>query len=83
MLNIMIIERIGNSIVFTSKSDKKQYIYPLNNIVLFASDGSDFVTVKTKGNDKILLQFPYYKCENIVATGATDLMQQISHLSNN
>ena len=76
----MTIDKINNSIIF-NKDDIK-YVYPINTIMLIANDNSDVINVRLRASRKNVLTFSYKDVENLSASSANDMLEQISLLSN-
>lgn len=76
----MTIEKFNNSIVFDKNGIK--YIYPINTILLISNDNDNIINVRLKASRKNVLTFSYKDIENLSASSANDMLEQISLLSN-
>lgn len=76
----MTIDKINNSIVFDKNGIK--YIYPINTILLISNDNDNIINVRLKASRKNVLTFSYKDVENLSASSANDMLEQISLLSN-
>jgi hypothetical protein len=76
----MTIDKFNNSIVFDK--DGIKYIYPINTILLISNDNDNIINVRLKASRKNVLTFSYKDVENLSASSANDMLEQISLLSN-
>lgn len=76
----MIIEKLKNSIVFNK--DGVKYVYPLNAVFLIANDNSDIIVVRLRASRKNVLSFNWIEVNNVIANSPTEMLEQISLLSN-
>lgn len=76
----MTIDKLNNSIVFDK--DGIKYIYPINTILLISNDNDNIINVRLKASRKNVLTFSYKDVENLSASSANDMLEQISLLSN-
>ena len=76
----MTIDKFNNSIVFDKNGIK--YIYPINTILLISNDNDNIINVRLKASRKNVLTFSYKDVENLSASSANDMLEQISLLSN-
>lgn len=76
----MTIDKLNNSIVFDK--DGIKYIYPINTILLISNDNDNIINVRLKASRKNVLTFSYKDIENLSASSANDMLEQISLLSN-
>lgn len=74
----MTIDKLNNSIVFDK--DGIKYIYPINTILLISND--NIINVRLRASRKNVLTFSYKDVENLSASSANDMLEQISLLSN-
>lgn len=76
----MTIDKLNNSIVFDK--DGIKYIYPINTILLISNDNDNIINVRLRASRKNVLTFSYKDVENLSASSANDMLEQISLLSN-
>lgn len=76
----MNIINIGNSIIFDD--GKLKHVFPLNSIIMISNDDSNIINVRLKASRKNVLTFNYNDVENIEATSANNLLENISLIAN-